>query len=145
MTRPRLEADERLPALFEPHTILPEQYFTRLHRGALWSGEQRLMAAILEDAVAVSSKPVPPKTSKARHVLRETLRWLRSNDRTWTFSFLRICETLDLDPSAIRRGIRVLRGEEPSEHARASRVAELVRTPERASEDMSSARHAAVG
>jgi hypothetical protein len=144
MTRPRLEAEERLPALFEPHTILPEQYFTRLQRGTVWSGEQRLMAAILEDAVAVSSKPVPPRTSKARHVLRETLRWLRSNDPTWTFSFLRICETLDLDPSAIRRAIRILRGEEPCEPARVSRVTELVR-PVHAAEDMSPPRHAAVG
>ena len=144
MTRPRLEAEERLPALFEPHTILPEQYFTRLQRGSVWSGEQRLMAAILEDAVAVSSKPVAPSTSKARHVLRETLRWLRCNDRTWTFSFLRICETLDLDPSAIRRAIRILRGEESRDSARAASVTELVR-PGRTAEDMSSARHAAVG
>jgi len=144
MTRPRLEAEERLPALFEPHTILPEQYFTRLQRGTGWSGEQRLMAAILEDAVAVSSKPVAPSTSKARHVLRETLRWLRCNDRTWTFSFLRICETLDLDPSAIRRAIRILRGEESRDSARAASVTELVR-PGRTAEDMSSARHAAVG
>jgi len=145
MTRLRMEGEDRLPALFEPHTILPEQYFTRVQRGALWSGEQRLMAAILEDAVAVSSKPVPPTTSKARHVLRETLRWLRSNDRSWTFSFLRICETLDLDPSAIRRAIRVLRGEEPREHARLSRVTELVRRPAPAPEETSPQRHAAVG
>ena len=54
------------------------------------------MAAILEDAVAVCGKRNAPKTSKARQVLRETLRWVRSNDRTWTFSFLRICEHLDL-------------------------------------------------
>ena len=141
MTRLRLETEERLPALFEPNTILPEQYFTRLQRGSVWSGEQRLMAAILEDAVAVSSKPGMPRTSKARHVLRETLRWLRSNDRTWTFSFLRICETLDLDPSAIRRAIRVLRGEESYAPAR---VTELVR-PMHGAEELSPSRQAAVG
>ena len=105
-------AEERLPGLFEPHTILPVQFFTRFQRGAAWTGEQRLMAAILEDAVAVCCKPNPPKTSKGRTVLREGLRWLRSNDRKWTFSFLRICEMLDLDPTAIRRGVRIRRGEE---------------------------------
>jgi hypothetical protein len=106
-------AEERLPGLFEPHTILPVQFFTRFQRGASWTGEQRLMAAVLEDAIAVCCKPNPPRTSKARTVLRESLRWIRSNDRTWTFSFLRICETLDMDPSAIRRGVRIRRGEEP--------------------------------
>jgi len=106
-------AEERFPALFEPHTILPVQFFTRLQRNAAWTGEQRLMAAILEDAIAVSCKPEPPRTSKGRTLLRESLRWVRSNDRTWTFSFLRICEMLDMDPSAIRRGLRIRRGEEP--------------------------------
>ena len=112
MKRLTEEMDEKLPGLFEPHIVLPVQYFTRLQRGAVWTGEQRLMAAVLEDAVAVCSKRVIPRTSKGRQILRETLRWLRSNDRKWTFSFLRICEHLDLSPSAIRRGVRILRGEE---------------------------------
>jgi hypothetical protein len=106
-------AEERLPGLFEPHTILPVQFFTRLQRSAAWTGEQRLMAAILEDAIAVCCRLNPPKTSKGRTLLRESLRWVRSNDRTWTFSFLRICEMLDMDPGAIRRGVRIRRGEEP--------------------------------
>ena len=112
MKRLTEEMDEKLPGLFEPHTILPVQYFTRLQRSAVWTGEQRLMAAVLEDAVSVCSKRGIPKSSKGRQILRETLRWLRSNDRKWTFSFLRICEHLDLSPSAIRRGVRILRGEE---------------------------------
>ena len=112
MKRLTEEMDEKLPGLFEPHIVLPVQYFTRLQRSAVWTGEQRLMAAVLEDAIAVCSKRGIPKRSKGRQILRETLRWLRSNDRKWTFSFLRICEHLDLSPSAIRRGIRILRGEE---------------------------------
>jgi hypothetical protein len=128
MKRLTSEMEEKLPGLFEPTTILPVQYFTRLQRSAAWTGEQRLMAAIMEDAVAVCSKPSIPKSSKARHVLRETLRWVRSNDRTWMFSFLRICEMLDLEPSAIRRGIRIMRGEESAAslcHLPTREVAEL--------------------
>ena len=106
------EMEEHLSGLLEPHTILPAQFFTRLQRTAAWSGEQKLMAAILEDAVDVCCRPDQPRTSKARRLLRESLHWLRCNDRTWTFSFLRICEQLDLDPGAIRRGVRIRRGEE---------------------------------
>src|SRR5262247_1515755 len=94
MKRLTEEMDEKLPGLFEPHIVLPVQYFTRLQRSAVWTGEQRLMAAVLEDAIAVCSKRGIPKRSKGRQILRETLRWLRSNDRKWTFSFLRICEHL---------------------------------------------------
>jgi len=105
-------SEELLPSLFEPHIILPVQFSTRLQRTAARTGEQRLIAAILEDAIAICCKPNPPKTSKGRTVLRESLRWVRSNDRKWLFSFLRICEMLDMDPGAIRRGIRIRRGEE---------------------------------
>jgi hypothetical protein len=71
-----------------------------------WTGEQRLMAAILEEAIAGYSKSSAPKGSQARQILRDTERWLRSKDQTWTFSFLRVCEMLSLDPVAIRRALR---------------------------------------
>jgi len=131
MKRLTEEMDEKLPGLFEPHIVLPVQYFTRLQRSAVWTGEQRLMAAVLEDAIAVCSKRGIPKRSKGRQILRETLRWLRSNDRKWTFSFLRICEHLDLSPSAIRRGIRILRGEEIPEPVRVPHVTpEVTQVPD---------------
>jgi len=122
MNRIASEVADRLPALFEPHTVLPVQYFTRLQRGTTWTGEQRLMAAILEDAVTVCCKTDEPKTSKSRSVLRDTLHWVRSNDRSWTFSFLRICDMLDLDPTAIRRELRIRRGEEAAEPRRGAVV-----------------------
>jgi hypothetical protein len=102
----RNETEERgLGKLLEPNTVLPIQFFSQ--RGtSRWTGEQRLMAAILEDAIAVYSKSSAPKGSKARQVLRETERWLRSRDRTWTFSFMRVCEMLSLDPVAILRVLR---------------------------------------
>ena len=112
----RSESEERGGPLLEPNTILPIQFFST--RGACrWTGEQRLMAAILEDAIAVYSKSSAPKGSKARQILRETERWLRSKDRTWTFSFLRVCEMLSLDPVAIRRALRDRRDRQSAEAA----------------------------
>ena len=112
----RSESEERGGPLLEPNTILPIQFFST--RGACrWTGEQRLMAAILEDAIAVYSKSSAPKGSKARQILRETERWLRSKDRTWTFSFLRVCEMLNLDPVAIRHALRDRRDRQSAETA----------------------------
>jgi hypothetical protein len=106
-----LNMEEWLPGLLEPHTVLPVQFFSRAHCNPAWSGEQCLMAAMLEDAIAIYLRPAPPRTSQARHVSREARRWLRSNNRSWVFSFLRICEALDLDPNAIRQRLRSLRGD----------------------------------
>jgi hypothetical protein len=105
--------DERFPGLVSPHTILPVQFFTCPQSRRAWTREQCLMAAVLADAIGVYLKPEVPRTSTARQVRRETRRWVHSNDRTWVFSFLRICEALDLDPNRVRRDLRLRRSEEP--------------------------------
>jgi hypothetical protein len=96
------ETEGRDGRVLEQYTILPEQFFSlREQRG--WSGEQRLMAAILVDALAVYSRTAAPGASDADRVLRQTQLWLLSNDRTSTCSFLRVCEVLELEPDAVRR------------------------------------------
>ena len=56
------------------------------------------MAAVLEDAMDIYRHP----TGRRRRLLRRTEAWFRSDDRSWLFSFLRICDTLGLDPHTIR-------------------------------------------
>lgn len=109
MTQAATQLENGLPRLFEPNTLLPSQFFTALQRRSARTPEQRLMFAILFDAVSVYCRERDPATSKERRLLRETERWIRSTDRTWVFSFLRICDALDLDASYIRRGLRDLR------------------------------------
>ena len=111
--------DDRTASFIEPNVILPSQFFTRLQRPAAWTGEQRLMAAILEDAVAVCMRKAPT-SAKARTLDRETWAWIRSDDRRWPFSFLRICEALGLAPSPIRDGLRKRREDEAVRTARAA-------------------------
>ena len=100
--------DGAVAGLYETQAILPAQFFVR--SATVRTGEQRLMAAVLEDAIGLYLKRTPPSTAKLRqtfqHVLRQTEYWLRSNDRASLFSFLRICEVLNLDPDYLRRGLR---------------------------------------
>jgi hypothetical protein len=96
--------------LCETHAILPVQFF--LKSATVRTGEQRLMAAVLEDAIALRFKSMPPDTAKWSKFQQEQAQadhWLRSNDRASVFSFLRICEALNLDPQYLRRGLRRLR------------------------------------
>ena len=118
MTRLTSEPNEKLPVDIAPDVILPVQFFTHLQCRTAWTGEQRLMAALLEDALKVCGQPARSATAPQSRLLCETMRWLRSNDRSWMFSFLRICETLDLDPGSVRRGVYRRRAEAcpPSKH-----------------------------
>jgi hypothetical protein len=63
--------------------------------------EQCLLAAVLEDAIDVYRHP----RADRRELMRETEAWLGSDDPSWLFSFARICQTLGLDPHAIRASL----------------------------------------
>lgn len=63
--------------------------------------EQALMAAVLEDAVAVvEGRPV------RRIEIARTWAWLWDDDRTWPYSFTNLCDAVHLDASAVRRRLR---------------------------------------
>ena len=97
--------DDALPPPLEPRALMPAQWFTQRERRNAQSSIRRLMYAILEDAVSVYTSEV--RSSRQSRTFQQTRRWIDSNDRTWVFSFLRICEALDLDPDYIRRGVRM--------------------------------------
>jgi hypothetical protein len=97
--------DDRLGRLFAPSPILPSQLDGR-RRGAT-SGEVRLVAAILEDAERIYRKY--GGCARRPRVLQEAERWVESKDRSWPFSFERVCEILDLDATCIRRALRARR------------------------------------
>jgi hypothetical protein len=74
------------PTTTQPHAALP------------WSGIRALMLAVLENAVhsLKSSKSI---------VRAEAEHWITSRERRYVFSFAVICETLGLEPSAVRRSV----------------------------------------
>jgi hypothetical protein len=108
----RLSTDQTLADASVTHCILPVQF--HVAPAAARTGEQRLMAAILEDAIALYFKQIGSGAPKLRSKLwreqREADHWLRSNDSASAFSFLRICEALHLDPQYLRRGLQTIDG-----------------------------------
>ena len=92
--------------LLEPAFVLPEQMSRRATCGARESAIHRLMLGILRDAVDLYLKALTPGNRVAGKRLREVIAWFSSDDRTWPFSFERICEALDFDPDYIRAGLQ---------------------------------------
>jgi hypothetical protein len=86
--------------------VLPSQFFTP-SRGshAFWHGEQRLLFAVLQDAVACWFRYCEERSLRERRIFAETYNWFWSEEKGWLFAFERICELLDLDPGYIRRGL----------------------------------------
>jgi len=102
-----ITAEDRVQELFQPDTLLPSQYFDRIRRRASSDGERRLMVAILEDAVDVYRKQAGARDRKRRQLFEDAEGWIESADKSWIFSYENICEVLGIDPTYLRKGLRV--------------------------------------
>jgi hypothetical protein len=81
------------------------QFFAGLKRKAQADGERRLMLAILEDAVDCFQKYAMVKDGRGRQLFAEAEQWFLSDDRRWPFSFVNVCEALEIQPQFLRRGL----------------------------------------
>jgi hypothetical protein len=91
--------------MFEPDTLLPEQFFTLLGRKPI-QGEKRLLLAMLEDAVHCFQTYVLAKKPHERRLFQEAEEWIDSTDAHWYFSFENICDILGIHPGRMRDALR---------------------------------------
>lgn len=92
--------------LFEPDTLMPDQFNATLKKSHYGDPELRLMAAILEDAVSCLSKDPRTWARHHRKSAQEAEVWINAEgEEDWIFSFNNVCETLGLDPNYMRRGL----------------------------------------
>lgn len=97
---------ERSGGLFVPETMLPSQYFDRLRRRPDLTGEQRLLCAVIEDAVDMYLKHAAARQPLHRRLFDDAERWIESDETGWLYSFVTICDHLGLDVDHVRRGLR---------------------------------------
>jgi hypothetical protein len=64
-----------------------------------WSGVQALMLAVLDDAL----QRLQPSQGRERAELEQ---WFTSREHRYVFSFDVVCESLGLEPSAVRRSLQ---------------------------------------
>jgi hypothetical protein len=101
---PSLEIRSGHSVDFLQDVILPEQFFSPL--SALKHGVGALLSAILTDAVTCFKTHSQATTPRARRLGQETEEWFFRDDPQWPFSFISICDALNLDPDYIRRGLQ---------------------------------------
>ena|SRR5215468_1658935 len=69
-------------------------------------GVKALMLAILEDAIRAYLSEVP-------RCREEAALWIADSRSRWVFSFPVVCETLGLEPNAVRSAVRRMHGGYP--------------------------------
>jgi hypothetical protein len=97
--------EDHLPSLFQPDILLSAQYFDNFRRQRVLEPEKDLMLAILEDAVRCFQDNVLAQERRKKALFDEAEEWILETDRDWIFSFESVCETLGLDPRAVRQAL----------------------------------------
>jgi len=101
-----LSMEERVSSLFQPDTLLPDQYLDTYRRKLHLEPEKKLMLAVLEDAIACFQKYVSARDGKGKVLFQDAEDWIMAENDDGLFSFAHVCETLGFDPAYLRQGLK---------------------------------------
>jgi hypothetical protein len=104
MTEVRATPDVIMETVVGLHQILPSQYFD-VSGGHRLTAEQRLMLALLADAINVYQQGVTSRATRKRLLYVDAERWIMmiGQPGPHAFSFETVCEALGINPSVLRR------------------------------------------
>lgn len=90
---------------FEPDAVAEHQFLSQYRAKSFLLPEERLMFAVLDDAIDCLHKHRHSASRRSRKIYQETRNWVVSRDSDALFSFVNICETLRVGPVSLRMGL----------------------------------------
>jgi hypothetical protein len=99
-SNPQLREVSVIEHLMAAGDILPSQVSSR----STWSPERRLAGAVLGQTL-VEIRDHSHNLQYQRHIVAD-LEWVASDDTSWPYSFLRLCEVIGLEPEYVRWRVR---------------------------------------
>lgn len=85
-----------------PEAALPTQFADIWHRSRAISPERALALAVLWEAVFDLQKFRYAQRRRQQRLYWEAYEWVASEERSWPYSFVNLCEHLDLSPESVR-------------------------------------------
>jgi hypothetical protein len=98
---------EPIDMLSQMDIILPTQYFGALGSVGL-SSEQRLMLAVLVDAINVLRGWQRAGGGRKRRAFAEAAQWVNTTGTHYPFSFDSVCDALEIDSEVLRSRLRAV-------------------------------------
>jgi len=84
---------------------MEEEFLEELRKKSVREGEEGLMLAVLEDAIACFRKYVHARDERGKALFRDAAEWILEQESEWIFSFENICDTLGINASYLRQGL----------------------------------------
>jgi hypothetical protein len=82
-----------------------EEIIQGVYKRTIRDGEERLMFAVLENAVEYFQKYVLARKPSGKQLFREAEEWFLDKESEALYSFENICDTLGFHPDHIRKGL----------------------------------------
>ncbi len=93
-----------------PHIILPSQFYSRASHQDLSMPVRRLMLAVLTDALdCLSGRAIDARGNARQQEARRAAEWVEQDSDMYLFSFTSVCDTLGIDPDALREALKNFR------------------------------------
>ena len=93
---------EQSDNLITSDLILPSQFYELVGKNR-FSSEQRLMLAVLADAINILQEWHGAAGVRKRRLFAESARWVMTRGSHVPFSFDNVCEALEVNPEALRQ------------------------------------------
>ena len=97
--------EETFAALFQPDTLVQDEYFEVFRKETCLEPEKKLMSAVFEDAISCFQHYTFTRDKKRAALFREAEDWILEKNDDRFFSFENICEILGFNPGYIRQGL----------------------------------------
>src|ERR1700730_2645294 len=101
-----------LGSIFVPDLLTPEQYYDSRRDDSRIAPVKRLMTARLGAALRCFLNKADAKSGPRKRIFAEAEQWLCGEDGDGPFSFETVCETLGIEPSFLRGGLRQWRDQQ---------------------------------
>ena len=88
--------------LLAPEPALPVQFHEIWHRTRFITSERALVLSVLWQAVTDLQKFRFARRRRQQRLYMDAYRWVESGERVWPYSFVNLCETLNLAPELLR-------------------------------------------
>ena len=92
-------------SILQPDVLTQFEYYRAHERCGRWNSEERLMFAVLTDAIECFQKYIFAKPRRLRALFNQAEAWFLNRDDPSLFSFENICQVLHISPSYLRSGL----------------------------------------
>lgn len=94
-----------ISSLFQPDILSTHQFSKVFRPKGHFAPEERLMFAVLTDAIECFQKYPEANNRRHRALFTQAEAWIQSKDSRWPYSFEHICQVLNISPSYLRVGL----------------------------------------